>query len=110
MKTKEALVEARKLISNPANWTKNAFARNKHGDLAKVTSPTATCFCFVGAVTRVDPKNISRHMRFLRAKIAPNIPPKRYVALAQAVYNFNDNASHSELLAKIDELIAECPE
>ncbi len=47
------LREAKKLISDPKNWTQWALARDDHGDRCSAKANKATRFCAYGACERV---------------------------------------------------------
>lgn len=73
----EELALAKKLISDPACWTKGAYAKGADG---KYTSPTGllthkypnppVCFCSVGAIAHViGSHNITEHIRYLNMAV-----------------------------------------
>jgi hypothetical protein len=43
------------LLRPPGAWTKKVWARDLRGEPLFASSPSATCWCAVGAITRVDP-------------------------------------------------------
>ena len=53
MEVIEYLTHARNLIEK--GWTQHHFARDSNGDpVPSITSPSATCFCTLGALGRVS--------------------------------------------------------
>lgn len=53
MTTVEALKAARELISDPAKWTRGAYARDAEGrELTNPKNERAVCWCAAGAVRR----------------------------------------------------------
>lgn len=50
--TLEALNRAKQLISNPEDWTKSVFARNKVGKAVATWSTDAVCFCALGSIQK----------------------------------------------------------
>jgi len=53
MKAKEVLVQAKKLISDPAHWTQRVSARNAENAVCQTDSPDAVCWCSYGAVYKI---------------------------------------------------------
>lgn len=49
--------DIRDLLSDRDRWTQLAFARNAYGDEVMSDSPTAVCFCLLGAVNKIVPKD-----------------------------------------------------
>lgn len=48
----EIIKEARSIIENEKNWTKNLMARTKDGNLVQSYSEEAVCWCMAGALHR----------------------------------------------------------
>lgn len=78
MKASELLKKGRELISDPAKWTKGAYARNSNeiddcggrvGVHVNAAQPTATCWCSAGALKHFtqewDPEYGPSHIRNL---------------------------------------------
>lgn len=99
---KEILTTARKLISDENNWTQGAYARNIAGDSVLYNDPTAICFCSIGALERVN-----------KGSRDPIVIAYRALATelggGSNIVQFNDKATHQEVLALFDRVIANCP-
>lgn len=50
---KEQLTQVRDLLQK--GWTKGALARNQQGDPVFTTDVTASCYCSVGAIYKIEP-------------------------------------------------------
>jgi hypothetical protein len=102
MSTKEILIKARAIISDEKNWTQGVKARDVEGNAVSSSTPTAVCFCSIGAVERAG--------AFSHA--ATRYYALRYLARASCdsgyprISDFNDNSSHAEVLAMFDKAIA----
>lgn len=51
--TLQALVAARKILSDPARWCQGSYARNRAGEPINVRSKQAASFCALGALNKV---------------------------------------------------------
>lgn len=54
MKKSEIIIEAVKLISDPARWTRGTFARNECGVEVGPNDEMAVCWCGAGAVVKAS--------------------------------------------------------
>jgi hypothetical protein len=96
----EDLKAARELISDPSRWTQGAAARNDAGNETNSTSPDATCFCSLGAITKVVGAPGERR-RVVKNLLREGLPEGHsYIAV------FNDTHTHEEVLAVFDRAIA----
>lgn len=59
MTTAEILLKAADLIEPEGAWTTEAYARNDGGDIVQPGDPSASCWCLIGAIGRVDRFNPS---------------------------------------------------
>lgn len=91
----EILIEAKELISNPENWTKGVWSRNKSGDTVLVFSSSAACFCVIGAAVRVSGCTTT----------ASRVSNLSLDKLGVTCGRYNDNHSHPEVLQFMDKLI-----
>lgn len=109
MNIKEHLTKARELLSDPAKWTRGAMAKDACGKLADVTGPNATCFCLQGALCRVAPIGHSATHVYLAQRLAKR--NKGYDGDLNDIAAFNDHYAmgHADVLAVLDEAIAQCP-
>lgn len=75
------------LLSDPSNWTTNAYARNKDNQQVQSTSPEACKWCLLGAII----KCYSIHnLQIVVAKVKQqNI---------NDLSDFNDTCTHEELI------------
>jgi hypothetical protein len=95
------LIDARKLLTDPKNWTQQVAARNAQGHETQAKSVTAVCWCSLGALTHCRPDVEDRAYIYNVA----------YETLLQATPNgmvasFNDNSTHEEVLELFDRAIA----
>lgn len=80
------------LLADPDAWTQRADARDASGMSIAFDSPTAVCWCLYGAMHRCVPRDAWQEVGdALRAAAGP-------VALSQ----FNDQATHADVLALIE--------
>ena len=97
MNTREILVAARELISEPERWTQGEHARDLNGRRVSPGGPNAVCWCSLGALE----------------KVADGSPPHVAHAVLQyavrtRVSQFNDGTDHAAVLAMFDRAIAYC--
>jgi Asp-tRNA(Asn)/Glu-tRNA(Gln) amidotransferase A subunit family amidase len=103
MGTLEILIEARRLIESPDNWTIQEFARDRNGHIAPVASEAAVCFCALGAIARAAKIEAGAACRSPAAEaLLSAIGTSKRVG---AVSDFNDTRSHPEVLALFDRAI-----
>lgn len=96
MKSSELLIKAKAVISDPANWTQNAFARDKEGmALAGGYDPVAVCWCSFGAAEKVVEKDYY-----------DAIIEKPFSYFKRNIAQYNDDNSHKVVMAMWDEAIA----
>lgn len=93
--TADILREARKLIERPEAWTQGVWARNAAGAEVEESSSDAVCWCSVGAIFRVAPRQNYDVIRALAALTGGMSP-----------IAFNDTHTHAEVLAALDKAIA----
>jgi hypothetical protein len=99
---KQILIDARKLIEKPENWTQGTFARDAQGKAEYSCSPYATCWCAVGALHKVceDGEDLAeKAWSFLNMHAG---------AYANAPY-LNDTGKHADVLAMFDRAIGVAP-
>lgn len=116
---KEILKLARELISEEKHWDKGAFATREGRVLSADEYYEADCFCVMGAVRRADQiMNKHYHVHYGNlseptALLAKDLPPFTDTEgnvldyVDERVYQFNDNATHAQVLAHLDKVIAE---
>lgn len=96
--TLDILKKGRELIADPARWTKREFAKDEKGEPVLPESPSAVCFCSLGALDRVYAfGSAAAHIRANRALTE---------ACGGSVPRFNDLHTHPEVLAAWDRAIA----
>lgn len=109
--TKEVLVEAKAIISDPKRWTQGALVEEGEGG--------RHCYCALGALAKVSgmKQPISSPSAYeptpamiaLAAAIEPDFVPEHDDA-ADLVYSFNDDdeTSHAAVMAAFDKAIEAC--
>lgn len=104
---KQKLIEARKVIENPASWHKGSYARDTYGLRVPVYSDNAVSYCTIGACNKVFNSWSTTYQEVLtRLQRAANVPP------GEGIPDWNDapERTHEEVLAAFDKAIEECPE
>jgi hypothetical protein len=97
LSTREVLVEARRLIEDPSNWSQRKFACTETGRSCGIVSPRAVAWCAEGACV-------------LAARRAQYGELYLIDKLSEAIGNgsvslFNDSSSHADVLAAFDRAI-----
>jgi hypothetical protein len=96
----ETLKAARQLITDPAKWTQEAFARNKLGQIVEPDFGDATCFCALGAI-----QHFTKYTGMSPADVLlDNLSLSKF---GMCIDVFNDTHTHAEVLALFDAAIAE---
>ena len=113
MKAVDYLVEGRKLIDNPDNWTTEEMARARDGFPVDVCAQEAVCWCSEGALEnaywRLTPDYDRQPYNEAIAILADAAKDTGDVigGPAESVVNtYNDASSHGEVLAVWDRAIA----
>lgn len=105
----EILRSARKLLSDPRKWTKEAYARDEAGYDILPNKYDAKTFCIMGAINRTCGSLVDEEPEYLRARRA-------VIAATNALYpgffdvfcfNDDDNTTHEMILAVLDRAIAD---
>lgn len=94
---RDTLVRTRELLSDPSHWTKDAYARDEHGDTLLHTSRRAVCWCLSGAV-RIQPTYSGTEMHFLRRIVAEKHPGFGNVP----AFNDSPSTTHAMVLELLD--------
>lgn len=89
------LKAARKLISVPKRFTREASARDADGNSTHSTLPAAVCWCSLGAIWHVA--GYTKSANDAEAALA--------LAMGGQVSEFNDTHTHPEVLAAFDAAI-----
>lgn len=101
---KEVLIEARKIISDPRNWTQKSFARNEEGVPCPLFDHHAFCFCSVGAIQRAS---FCLEKRWFEVEKAIDwLSQTSFMKYGQTITQANDEHSHEEILELFDLAIA----
>jgi hypothetical protein len=97
------LADARALLSDPERWTTGTLAQREDGLPVDPWSPSACCWCLVGALQCVARRGGAPYSdEYAAAYRALN----RLLDQSDAV-DFNDTAEHEDVLALLDRAIAE---
>lgn len=94
--TAEILIEARKLIEKPENWTQGVDARDSRGIAVDYDHGGAVCWCAAGAISRIGKMSdaVGDAERTMRLAIGFGF-----------ISSFNDSRTHAEVLAAFDRAI-----
>ena len=103
MKTREILVAARELISQPERWTQGAYARDLNGLRVSPGGPNAVCWCAIGAMAKVAGLS-SGEMEDSRAAITLELAAESNGVIAE----WNDASDHESVVEAFDRAIAQC--
>lgn len=103
MNTVQILKDARALISDEKNWTRDAYAFDERGEEQGCPNQHSVCFCSVGALARaarVTPGEIERSEVVKAILAVGNFEEVGYLV------EFNDSRTHAEVLTLFDRAIA----
>lgn len=102
MNDKEVLIEVRKLISKPENWTKHVAARDLDFEKVPSSSPRACRWCIIGAVYKVVNNDLLARIRITDIL-------GRVLGGHVDAWNDADETTHQDVLDLFDKTIAEMP-
>lgn len=117
MNPHEVFVAARELISEPESWCKKTQGRTADGEHVFADDPRAVSFCILGSIARVKgltgAYSEAREVRMMASTIDyPDVyhhPLSRaarfHPAFKVAEWNNDPKTTHSDILAKLDEMI-----
>jgi hypothetical protein len=98
-------MKVKELLADPARWTKEELSRDKWGCGLHPRDEEATCWCIAGGIMKCyqsfEEQQGARE-KICRA-IDPEIDPKNVRRFLKAIFNFNDSATHAEVLKVIEE-------
>lgn len=102
MNTLQILKDARALIADEKNWTKDAFARNSSGEKVDPTNEGAVCFCAIGALAKAAGVNPEGELP------AENLLVSEMLEwdARDSIPDFNDSHPHADVLTLFDRAIA----
>lgn len=102
----DVIVGARALLADKSRWCRGASARSWRGHAVPPSDPQAKAFCIYGAIRRASAGNarlgtdacelVERHLRLSRR--------------TGNVAEFNDTASHADMLALLDFQLTSLPQ
>jgi hypothetical protein len=92
MTPKQTLIAARALIEKPENWTQHRMSANKKGVSVPLDDPEATCFCSIGAISKIAGTLYLTNTAVKALSKAMDIHPGYY----------NDTHTHAEVLQMFD--------
>lgn len=109
MRLLQTFVRAHTLLSDRSLWTQGSFARDSTGAPCLLKSPTAVCFCMVGALAKVDldlsdQTDVEGHVRMY---YSPFLMKVLKVSTLEQVFEFNDSASYEDVIRVLDLCIQE---
>jgi hypothetical protein len=106
MDKKETLIKARALIADPAHWTTGDFARRAlSGYSVDIHSPSAKCFCALGALARVRGPN---NGGIFEGPAYPNLSAAARQLFNRSIPYVNDHLGHDAVLKMFDKAIESC--
>lgn len=91
------------LIEKPGSWIQNDYAKDEYGMTTHSNSPTAVCFCTLGAMKRTIAMG-SHNVGNRRADVIEAL--ERFMDGA-SIPDFNDHATHEEVIEVINKAIVE---
>lgn len=99
----QILKDARALIEDPKRWTQGAFARTATLLPIGPIQPKATCWCALGAITKVSKERTALgHRMSIAIECAIVELPDDF----NSIDSFNDNTTHDKVLTLFDRAIA----
>jgi hypothetical protein len=111
------LTAVRELLSDPARWTRRAYAKDANGGtFLQANDPEAVCWCLAGACHKVtgaasliqalDNPRTSRLKDAVRDEIAVSDVGCDPMALSSiAAFNDDSDVTHADVLAVLDRAI-----
>jgi hypothetical protein len=105
----EVLIAARSLISDPARWTRDAYARTAGGCEIRDSHPDAASWCASGAIWRTVTGAVEDGL-FAWSEERSHAIHAAHALLSKAagqrgIKDTNDNGTHAEVLAMFDRAI-----
>lgn len=107
---KDAIIQLRELLADPARWCTGSFALTSEGKIADPLSNNAVKWCLLGGTEKVARNTNSPPYYIIREALAeafqtfkPNAE-----ALSIALAFFNDKVQHKEVLEFLDHAIKTC--
>ena len=97
----DSLTLVRELIEAPESWIQNNIAEDADGHPTFVSSPTACRFCLLGAICRVTASS-NREKDLIECLHAVDDTRQ----LDDGIPEFNDTATHDEVLSILDRAIS----
>lgn len=105
----DVLIRAKKIITDPSNWTTEAFARDTNDFCTGVSDPDAIKFCSSGAIEKAlwqihgdsDEKKVYGNL----VKVFQYMNMTCLMLRKETFINFNDKYTHEEVLDLFDEAI-----
>ncbi len=81
-------------------WTKDAYARDEHGDQCGILEARAVCFCLNGAMRRMggNDDEYYKACEVLGDAVSP-----------AGISGFNDTHTKAEVIGMLDRVIEVCP-
>lgn len=104
MTTIEILKKARELLSDPARWTQNAYARDVTGRGVPPTSSSATCWCLIGALAAAEGSQCG--VSFIAVSEKSKAAVDAFNETHLPIWNDAPDRTHNEVLQRFDEAIA----
>lgn len=117
----EQAVALRDLLADPAHWSKGSLAKTSAGGNTDPMRKEASCFCLVGAASRVIKDPRTRHignyeavrlhpLGLLLANVIAGVQKWNYgiecLASAGPIYSFNDHAAHADVMEVLETAVA----
>ena len=88
-------------ITTPDRWTKGWFARDQYGNECRSQDSTATCWCIMGAITFVTPRD-RKKLAIVKDVLSAHLPT--WYCLSD--FNDRPTTTHADIIALIDRAIA----
>lgn len=102
--SKEILIAAKELISDPKKWTQCEFARDAEGEACPVRRPCAVSFCSVGAILLVSSIHTAHAV-----PDAESILEKASKTFGfDSISKMNDQSEHEDVMRVFDLAISIC--
>ena len=93
MKASETLIRAKAVIEDPKNWTQGQYARKSNMDVTSVEDENATCFCSIGALSKIGGLNCDLMMYLIQYANG-------------GIAEYNDTHTHEQVMEVWDKAIA----
>ena len=108
---KEVLSRALSIITNPDNWTKEAYARNENDEMVLPENPKAVKYCLLGAIRKsaeeLYPTEYSLITTNAEVEITKVLTKHMHNPTSVGCFNDHEETTHEDVIYVIQTAIEE---